>query len=461
MNRDVTGTTEKTASASQAAHSGQTLQSGPAAPGEPLLLVRIAPQIAGPVTDPELLSHGLEEELRRLRRLLQTLSLPQVSLQRDSAGTVPTITLTLRTTLPRLQSLLRAREDTDDLCPLFCVRVTKTPGTARGLKNDARTADSSGEEERAEGSRKIQQQDPLSSLQAQALLRSSLRRVDATDIAAAACRALLYEVAATPKPGLVDRENNGSHDDMSVFTFLSSAASLQPSFYQFALTGIDTAEESPEATFARLRPIGLAAEGIMTETTHGVNTHKGAIYSVGLLCAALGRLGRGSWSDVDRVLDECGAMVRRDTENFFSHLTHGSARSAGERLYLQYGIRGIRGQAADGFPAVRRFGLPVLVEGLSRGLSLNDAGVCALLHMLAHDTDTNMIHRSSRQVQEQKSRELRDLLSADPFPSIERVRALDGEYIREHLSPGGSADLLSLCYLLFFLSGQEEGRPVC
>ena len=116
---------------------------------------------------------------------------------------------------------------------------------------------------------------------------------DAQDIADAArlsVRALLYEVTTTPKPGLVDRRNSGSHKDMDVFTFMDSAAALYPYFEACARMGCGTAERPASETFEALRPLGCEAEGEMLEATGGVNTHKGAVFSVGIVCAALGRL---------------------------------------------------------------------------------------------------------------------------------------------------------------------------
>ena len=112
---------------------------------------------------------------------------------------------------------------------------------------------------------------------------------DIADAARLAVRALLYEVTTTPKPGLVDRRNSGSHRDMDVFTFMDSAAALYPYFEVCARTGRETAEQPAPETFAALRPLGREAEGEMLDATGGVNTHKGALYSFALLLSALGR----------------------------------------------------------------------------------------------------------------------------------------------------------------------------
>nr|WP_320911374.1 triphosphoribosyl-dephospho-CoA synthase [Enterocloster clostridioformis] len=88
----------------------------------------------------------------------------------------------------------------------------------------------------------------------------------------------------------MDRRNSGSHKDMDCFTFMSSAASLWPYFQKCAQMGMETAQEPPKETFRRLRWAGKIAGYDMNQATNGVNTHKGALFSIGILCGALGRL---------------------------------------------------------------------------------------------------------------------------------------------------------------------------
>lgn len=283
------------------------------------------------------------------------------------------------------------------------------------------------------------------------ILTEAAAEADAEQIAGAACRALLFEVCTTPKPGLVDRENSGSHRDMDIFTYMSSASALYPYFRKCAETGIRTAELPPEAAFVQLRAPGRDAEGVMLEATGGVNTHKGAIFSVGLVSAALGRLAPEERKDPAAVLSVCAAMTKGLTERAFSGLTPEKARTAGQRFYLQYGIRGVRGQAEDGFPAILEAGLPVLEQGLAEGLSLNDAGCAALLHILSAEADTNMIARSSLETAEEIRGAIRELLQETPFPDRNTLEALDLRFRELNLSPGGSADLLAICYLLHFM----------
>ena len=286
------------------------------------------------------------------------------------------------------------------------------------------------------------------------ILADALLREDCQTAARLASQALLYEVAATPKPGLVDRENSGSHRDMDFFTFQASVAALYPYFYRCVEIGRQTADA--KETFRRLRLPGKMAEGEMLHATAGVNTHKGAIFSMGILCGALGRLERRQWSDPNAILAECAAMTEGLVSQDYVNLTPETAKTAGQKLYLQYGITGVRGQAEAGFPVVLKVGLPKLEAALAAGKSINEAGCAALLAMLADTVDTNMIHRGGYEQAKETSENLKNLLGKEPFPSKETLESLDGEFIRRNLSPGGTADLLALVYLLHFLKEEPH-----
>lgn len=299
------------------------------------------------------------------------------------------------------------------------------------------------------------------------ILADFVREHDLSVIARDACRALLYEVCTTPKPGLVDRANSGSHHDMDIFTFMDSAAALQPYFRRCAEIGMDSAGEElsagdGEEMVRRLRGAGVAAERDMLAVTGGVNTHKGAIFSMGIACAALGRLDHSRRSRPEEVLAECGRIATALAGNDFAKLDRklagmekdmsgGDALTVGERLYLQYKIRGVRGQAMDGFPAVLHAGLPALWRELAAGADLNRAGSVALLALLCAETDTNLIARGGREKQLAVTAQIAELLKETPAPSQAAIAELDRQFIDENLSPGGSADLLGLCYLLHFL----------
>ncbi len=276
----------------------------------------------------------------------------------------------------------------------------------------------------------------------------------ASQVAKLAKEALLLEVNATPKPGLVDRNNTGAHKDMDICTFQRSAAALEPFFEEFVRCGIEHCQLAPSEIFPLTRPIGIQAEQAMLSATDGVNTHKGIIFSLGILTASLGYLfGNQMPYSQQKLRDICTQMtvsLGRD----FDHLTAETAVTNGEKLYVKYGIRGIRGEAMDGYPALFDIAIPQLNRYLQEGYSQNDSGILALLHIIANTEDSNIIARSSYEEMLEIQRELADYLSGDQGDYLKFLQDLDEKWITRNISPGGSADLLALSYFV----GLYEGR---
>lgn len=280
------------------------------------------------------------------------------------------------------------------------------------------------------------------------LLTEGIQLQQAADIGNKAVYALICEVYATPKPGLVDRNNTGSHTDMDLRMFVASAEALFPYFTACARIGMETKHRSPAETFDLLRAEGLAAEPVMYAQTNGANTHKGAIFTMGLLCGAAGRT---ESSEPERLLAEVRAMTAGLCDRDFAGVHVENAVTAGQKLYIQYGITGVRGQAEAGYPALLHVGLPVLEQGLADGLDLNDAGCAALLHLLCAVTDTNIIARSDMDTAKAMTDKIAAILLETPYPDKAVIEVLDGEFIEKNLSPGGAADLLAATYFLYFL----------
>lgn len=278
-------------------------------------------------------------------------------------------------------------------------------------------------------------------------------------IGAAAQRALLYEVAVTPKPGLVDRAGTGAHADMDFFTFLNSASALGPYFTRCAARG-HAYGGTPEGLLATLRHNGREAEAAMRRATGGVNTHKGLIFSLGILCAALGRLhGRNYPQTPEALFSVCASMCKAVP----AELEAAGAKahpSKGEEAYMHHQAKGARGEAAAGFPSVRNYAWPVFREAVAQGWSLNDAGVAALLHLLARMEDTNLLARGGSQalleVRRRLGNRLARIVRREEY--LELAAALDDEFCARNLSPGGCADMLALCYFLHFSFNSSSNR---
>ena len=415
-------------------------------------LVCFTMNIAGPVKDSPLIRRGFARGQQLLRQQFLRAKLTPLHTDAACSPTGCEAFYVLDADPLAIKKFTTDIEDATPLGRLFDMDVLRPNGIKvdrEELHLEGRRCLICGGPAKACSSRRIH---TVAELQAKttAILTETLDAWDAATAAQQAVRALLYEVTTTPKPGLVDRRNSGSHTDMDSFTFMSSAASLYPYFEACAKAGRATMDRPAPETFAALRPLGCEAEGEMLDATHGINTHKGAIFSIGITCAALGRLDRSLWKDSARVLAEVSAMTKGLTTQDFAGVTAENAVTAGQKLYVQYGITGVRGQVEAGLPAVLEHGLPALEQGLAQGYDINRAGCGALLAILAHSTDTNIIARSSRKRQLALVDELNALLAQTPYPDEAVLAALDDRFIAEHLSPGGSADLLALTYLLHF-----------
>ena len=278
-------------------------------------------------------------------------------------------------------------------------------------------------------------------------------------------RALLFEAAVSPKPGLVDRMNAGAHDDMDFFTFVSSACALREYFEACARTGLAFRGRTPEACFDALRVPGLLAEADMLRATRGVNTHKGAIFSLGIFCAALGMGFDGMRSEPEAALERCGQMTKSRMEAELGAIAAREAATFGEKHYQLTGAGGVRAEAASGFSGVQKAGLPRLKKALERGLSLNDAGLCALVALMACTQDTNAVRRGGEAGAEwlmKRASELDAQIAQALKDGTINAQNLRGELARwdeevteQGISPGGSADMLALTLLAHFMTQPE------
>ncbi len=265
-----------------------------------------------------------------------------------------------------------------------------------------------------------------------------------------AVKSLLDEVYTTPKPGLVDCRNNGSHNDMDISTFEKSAHALKPYFGECFSIGKNTAKLSPCEAFSLLRIAGISAEKTMYDTTGGINTHKGAIYSIGILCASIGRLWmpEAPFRSASDICSESANIVKKAVQNDFEQI---GPTTAGGRLYLKYGISGIRGEVASGFNSVLNIGLPHYRELRNKNFDPNDAGAITLLYLISNVKDTNLYHRGGIKGAEYAAKTTKKLLADFPEPAKSQIETLDDAFIEQNLSPGGCADLLAVTYFLYSL----------
>ena len=276
------------------------------------------------------------------------------------------------------------------------------------------------------------------------------RAEPAQRIAGLAAEAMYREVTLTPKPGLVDRVSNGAHRDMDIRLFMASIRAISPWFAHFYAQGEASAGLPASQTLWAIRPVGLACEQAMFDATGGINTHKGAIFSLGLLCAAAGRLAnRAQRLTRQRLCREtsaiCAGLVERELRS------RTVAKTKGEQIFLTSGLSGARGEAESGFATVRRFGLPQWESALRQGLSQQEALLKMLLALTATNPDTNVVSRSGLKGLRYVQRYARRMLNCPSLSGEKLALALsnmDRALTRKNISPGGSADLLAVGWLL-------------
>jgi len=294
-------------------------------------------------------------------------------------------------------------------------------------------------------------QDPLShsrsGLSDSVILARGENGASCARIAALAVAALRLELDTYPKPGLVSHVDSGSHADMDAATFAASASTLESHFAALARAG------AADLAMPALRRIGLGAEAAMRAATGGVNTHRGAIFGLGLLVSAAGALGAGARPLPAGLL---GAHVRdRHAAGILDgpELLH----APGARARRRHGVGGAPVEAASGFPTLYGIGLPALRRArVLRPGDANAARVGCCLALVAALEDTNLLHRGGeagyRFAREAAARfeAAGGVAQADWFA---RAKALHRAFVARRLSPGGAADLLAMT---LFVDAIEE-----
>lgn len=266
-----------------------------------------------------------------------------------------------------------------------------------------------------------------------------------------AIRSLYREVALAPKPGLVTPASQGSHRDMDVTTFLRSLQSLRPYFPAIAVCGL----QGPR--FATLRTLGIEAEATMLAATGGVNTHRGAIFNLGLLCAAAGwLLAAGETPGAARACQVVADCWGEEILEGLASVPAAAPLSHGLAVARRYGSGGARAEAAAGFPAAREVGLPAYRAALAATGDEERAEVQALFALIAEVDDTNLLWRGGPAGLAHGRRAAAQFLAAGGVLADDwraHAEAIDRDFVARRLSPGGSADLLGVTLFLAGLDG--------
>ena len=274
-------------------------------------------------------------------------------------------------------------------------------------------------------------------------------------IAAMANKAVLYEVAVTPKPGLVDFDDSGAHLDMDYFTFLNSSAAIFPFWLEigelaYNFTG-DLAKALPE-----IRKIGIRAENQMFKATNNTNTHKGLIFIMGLsLFSVVKSLQNNNYIFNSSLFRNTIQEITKNIVKNELELPIKKSNSHGEKTYQKFGIKGAgaRYQAQTGFPVVFEKVMPFLKENLKTSQQqskneLNGILIKALLLLISNVDDSNVLFRNAMEAENLKM--TANLVFLDKKNYAELCLFCK----EKNISPGGSADLLALSLFLFFIQNK-------
>jgi [citrate (pro-3S)-lyase] ligase len=260
-------------------------------------------------------------------------------------------------------------------------------------------------------------------------------------------RALRMELDTPLKPGLVGPDSKGAHKDMDYDVMRKGIAAIRPFFPRMAMA----------ATPEELRQLGIDAEAAMLAATGGVNTHRGAIFALGLALNATGRLfGRRMESgDNERVMQRClGEMSQSlSRKSLNDSELHSTAQSHGVEAVKKYGVKGARELASEGYKALFEDWLPfyrrlqlspsVVPPGSDVGSWTRGHGreIGALIRIMSTLDDTCIIHRVGYERAQEVKKEAKALLAAI---TKNKLSSMCDRYAAEGISPGGAADMLAL-----------------
>ncbi|MEJ8813498.1 triphosphoribosyl-dephospho-CoA synthase MdcB [Variovorax ureilyticus] len=264
----------------------------------------------------------------------------------------------------------------------------------------------------------------------------------AGDIGRAATLALHDELELAPKPGLVSFIDSGSHSDMDAHTFMRSLFALRHYFVQIAALG------EAHVPFGALEGCGVAAERRMLAATGGINTHRGAIFTLGLLCASAGALAREGQALSPNAL-------RRALGRHWGEALHARSRRTsmlpGGIAARRYGLRSASEEAALGFPVLFDIAVPALAAATRRGLDSQRARLDTLFAVMASLDDSNLAHRGGLAGLQHARSTARDYLEgggAAADEHLEAAWAIHRDLVARRLSPGGAADTLAAaCFM--------------
>lgn len=266
-------------------------------------------------------------------------------------------------------------------------------------------------------------------------------------------QAVLLEVMTHPKPGLVTRISNGAHNDMSIFTFAMSSPIISAGFTEFVEIAAQH-QGSIDELFTKVRLRGIHYETKMLCATHGINTQRGILFVGGVLATACGYLSQQQQVYSEEIFSTIKILTKNLVEHELEKLPTKKILTIGEQLYNKYKITGIRGEVMSGLPSVRFHGLPALKLALNNNINLNDSLVHTLLTLISVTEDSNIVWRSNYETLLEIQNLAKNCLQIGSVFNTngkKEIQNLEKNFLVQRISPGGSADLLSITLALYLL----------
>lgn len=259
-----------------------------------------------------------------------------------------------------------------------------------------------------------------------------------------AVKAMISEVSTMPSFGLVSPSTMGAHKDMDYYTFVDSAFILAPYIKEMALLGYSP--HSPKEIFETIRFIGMDCEKAMLKGTNGVNTHKGMIFLMGIVTAAAMKTlyENYSFNEIENVIKE----MCKDILSDFNNIAQKQYLTNGERLFRDYGFKGIRGEVQAGLPIVFK---EILPKFLTEELKGNNLYAHTLLELMTVVEDSTIVHRHGLKKLKEVQEESKEILRVGGYKAKsgkEAALIFEQRCIEDNISPGGSADLLAILIFL-------------
>lgn len=266
-------------------------------------------------------------------------------------------------------------------------------------------------------------------------------------------KSMIEEVSTMPSFGLVSPVTNGSHSDMNFHMFLNSSFAITPHVMDMIKNGYSF--EGSRRIFDSIRRIGIDCEEAMFEATNGVNTHKGMIFLMGVISTAAAKAfyEESGFDSIKKYIQEMCSDILKDFSNLNDkkHLTHG------EKLFMNYGFKGIRGEVENGLSILFDDVLPYTKE---LQLKENKLYGQILLKLMSIVDDSTIVHRQGIDELKKVKQKSSEILCKGGFNTEEGINAameFEKQCIMDNISPGGSADLLAAVIFLIYIEPLFKG----